>query len=87
MLYDTAGHGLASPNDPVRAVDRIPSETSLRTVENPRDFPTHEVPNYGRLLTHALQQLDWNAEELRCFRFQCDYPLYGVQIVQAFGRD
>lgn len=85
-LYDTSGHGLASPNDPLRAVDRVPSEASLVTLENPRDFGTHEVPNHARLLSHALGQLGWSADELRGYRFQCDYPLYGVQIVQAFAR-
>jgi len=88
FLYDTNLEGVASPNDSARDVDRLDlTETMTRLPSDVAQWRVPDVPNYAELLRYTFDQLGWQGERFRAYRCRMDYPLYGTQVVAAFGPD
>ena len=85
-VYDTAFDGVVDANDPARTVDRLDLTERLDGLGDGLDgLRTVALPNYRGLLEHVFGSLGWDAAEFRAHRCEIDYPLYGSQVVAAFG--
>lgn len=85
-LYDTAFDGIVNANDPTRAIDRIDTPAVLQALGNgTSNLHTDVVPHHGELLDHVFATRSWTSDAFRAFRCRIDYPLYGSQVVVAFG--
>lgn len=88
-IYDTAGEGVASPNDPTRDMDTWPIAERIDTLE-PGPAATGpvarspDIPRYTELLTHVLERLDAEPARLRGFRCRVAFPLHGSQVTMMF---
>ena len=85
-LYDTTFDGIVNANDPARAIDRIETTARLRHLGHGKtELRKDSVPHHADLFDHVFESRGWQAGEYRAYRCQIDYPLYGSQVVVAFG--
>lgn len=85
VLYDTTIDGVADVNDPIRDIDRLDQDETIRPLGV--GVAKADIPAFSRrieLLEHALRKLGWDAQDFRGYRVEIDYPIYGSQIVVAF---
>lgn len=85
VIFDTAINGIASINDPRRAIDRLDHNESIQAVgDGISKLRLAEYSNYLPLLEHACHTLSWDPLALRAYRCRITCPLYGAQIFMAF---
>ncbi len=85
-LYDTAFDGVVDVNDPARAVDRLDAAETLQAITGgPPALRVPDVPNHVELLRHVFESMGWQSDAFRAYRSRIEYPLYGSQVVVAFG--
>ncbi|MGE3320909.1 MAG: hypothetical protein AB7K52_01465 [Phycisphaerales bacterium] len=84
-LYDTAGEGAASANDPSRDVDRL---DMLETIEplglGLRAMRSADVPRYPELVERVLGGIGASRADIRGYRARIGYPIYGSQVMMTF---
>lgn len=84
-LYDTVVRGVAHPDDPARAGDRL---DMLETVDylgrGLEAFRMPEYPRYTELIRHACETAGWDPSKFRGYRCTVRYPVYGAQIGLSF---
>lgn len=84
-MYDTAGRGMANPNDLSREVDRI---DDYETIQNMGDdlsrFRTKDVASYLAMIQYACDRLGWDSRKFRGYRCRVEYPVHGTQINLVF---
>lgn len=86
FIYDTAFDGIADVNDPRRDPDRLDLIESIqRPTRGIGTLRLAEVPWYADLLSSTCQRLGWDGEQMVGHRCRIEYPLYGTQVVMAFG--
>lgn len=84
-IFDTVIRGLAHPDDPVRAGDRLDTVETVQVLgHGPDAFRLPEFHAYPDLIRHVCKLRGWNADQLRGYRVKVRYPTYGSQIGLAF---
>jgi hypothetical protein len=87
LLYDTAVHGIAKPNDPARESDRLDLIEVIQPLgRGVASCRIGEIPRYVEMLRRACSQRGWDAEAFRCYRCRIEYPFYGAQVHMLFER-
>lgn len=88
VFYETAGRGLASPNDASRDADRVDVLDSVRRVGNGIECcRVAEAPRFVELLQWVCEQRGWDPACFRVYRCDSKYPVYSVQYTMGFRRD
>lgn len=88
MFYETAGRGMASPNDASRDADRLDLLDSVRRVGSGIECcRVAEAPRYVDLLRWVCEERGWDPGCFRVYRCDSKYPVYSVQYTMAFRRD
>lgn len=85
LIFETAGSGPKDPNDPINAFDLLESTDTLTHHDAADGIPSLEgYPPYPELMGSVLEELEWAAEEFRCWRVDMPYPLHSSQVTIAF---
>lgn len=90
LLYDTAYEGTANPNDPTRDLDRLDlAERVERLAASPSspgpNLRSADVPGYADMMGVIARAVGADLSRFAAYRVRMDYPLYGVQVTQAFA--
>lgn len=84
-IYDTMMRGLAHPDDASRDMDRLQLHESIEELGTGlRRLRVPDIPNYIEIVQGACGRAKVNPEDLRLFRCQVQYPLYGSEICMVF---
>ena len=87
-FYETAGRGMASPNDPSREGDRVDLLDTVRRVGTGIECcRVAEAPRYLELLQSVCEQRGWDPAGFRVYRCDSKYPVHSVQYTFVFRRD
>lgn len=84
-LYQTLADGVADPDDPRRAGDRLDVMESVQPLG--RDIATFraaETPRYAEMLRRICAERGWDGREFRGYRCRIEYPIYSTQVLLAF---
>jgi hypothetical protein len=90
-IYDTSFEGVVDANDPARQLDRLELHQRLERLDVPpaglnlAEMSCAELPRHAELSQHVFDRLGWAPESFRGYRCRMDYPVYGSQLVVAFG--
>jgi hypothetical protein len=85
LCYDTVVRGIAHPDDPARAGDRIELHEKPQFLgHGPEAFRLPEFSGYPALIREVCAARDWDPARLRGWRLKVPYPIYGAQLALAF---
>lgn len=85
LSYETSAMGPARARDPRREIDKRPILEDLQVLSSAGNGARLlEFPQYGSLVRHITDRLDWDLDTFRLFRVAVTYPLVGRQITIAF---
>lgn len=85
LSYETGGMGPARAGDLSRDIDRRPILEDLQVLNSAGNGARLlEFPQYGALIRHITDRLDWDLDAFRLLRVTVAYPLVGRQITIAF---
>jgi hypothetical protein len=84
-VLETGEQGRAAANDPTRDLDLIDVEESITPLGTGLGrCGLDDVPRYGEMLEHVLGRAGWEPGELRAFRTDIEYPIFGSQVQHRF---
>lgn len=85
LCYDTVVRGIAHPDDPTRAGDRLELHEQAQFLgHGPEAFRLPEFSGYPALIREVCAARDWDPARLRGWRLKVPYPVYGAQLALAF---
>jgi len=84
-MYDTAGRGMANPNDESRETDRIDDGELIQNMGTDLSrFRTKDVAHYLDMIQFVCNRLGWDSTKFRGYRCRVEYPTHGTQITMVF---
>jgi hypothetical protein len=85
LVYDVSTEGTANVNDPARDIDLVEFNQPVENLGYGTErIHCQNIPNYVQLIQFVYEKLGWKAEDMRGYRTEIEYPVYGSQVTYAF---